>query len=177
MKHRHIILILMGIATLSAVASPIIYAYRNYQYDAREASVCGPVAMDAANPAQVTLIADQTRRGDCYAGTYYNYKWYAQITLNGTQSSVEGLYSIDLATGERTVVGRSGSQLNDMAFDYSSGTMYGIRNGNTHLMTVNLTTGATKSVGAFKKADGTSLYVLAIAATTCLLYTSDAADE
>lgn len=166
MKHRHIILMLMGIATLSAVASPIIYAYRNYQYDAREASVCGPVAMDAANPAQVTLIADQTRRGDCYAGTYYNYKWYAQITLNGTQSSVEGLYSIDLATGERTVVGRSGSQLNDMAFDYSSGTMYGIRNGNTHLMTVNLTTGATKSVGAFKKADGTSLYVLAIAATT-----------
>ncbi|MBR1550730.1 MAG: hypothetical protein IJ632_00230 [Muribaculaceae bacterium] len=165
---RHLLssLILSGITALSTAANPIIYAYRNYQYDAREASVCGPVTVDAADPTQVTLLADQTRRGDCYAGTYYNYKWYAQITLNGTQSSVEGLYSIDLVTGDRTVVGRSGSQLNDMAYDYSSGMMYGIRNGNTHLMTVNLTTGATKSVGAFKKADGTSLYVLAIAATT-----------
>ena len=166
MKRLSLLLALLTVSTAMLDAGPVIYAYRNYQYDAREASVCGPVKFDAESPTQVTLIADQTRKGDCYAGTYYNYKWYAQITLNGTQSSVEGLYSIDLATGERSVIGRSGSQLNDMAYDYSAGVMYGIRNGNTHLMTVNLSTGATKSVAAFKNAvGGGSLYVLAIAVT------------
>lgn len=56
--------------------------------------------------------------GRVYAGTYFNYKWYGQVTHIGTQTSIDGLFTIDMTDGQRTFFGGS--------FNPASITMYNI---------------------------------------------------
>lgn len=165
MKKNYFILLLALLCVLGAKATTI-YAYRSYQRDAGDiGSVRGPVKFDTSNPRSITLIADQSKLGVSYAGSYYNYKWYAQITQVGTQSSVEGLYSIDLETGQRTLIARGGAQLTDMTYDYSTNTMYAIRNGAEKLATINMNTGKVTVIAPFTEdAEGHDVYMLALAA-------------
>ncbi|WP_443648234.1 hypothetical protein, partial [Barnesiella intestinihominis] len=85
--------------------------------------------------------------GAVYAGTYFNYKWYAQVTKPGTQSSLEGLYTVDMNDGTRTLISTNGVHLVEMTYDYTTNTMYGIKNGAEYLMTLDLNTGETKQIG------------------------------
>ena len=158
--------VLMLAATLAAQAQVTLYAYRNTQLDDVQNAKKGPVKFSPSDPSDVTLIADQTRFGCVYAGAYYNYKWYAQVTKPGTQSSLEGFYTIDMNDGTRTLISTAGDHLSEMAYDYSTDTMYGIKTGTEKLMTIDLETGETAEVGPFT-ADGSpqreQLYMLALA--------------
>lgn len=95
----------MALATvIGASAAPVIYAYQTWQHG-NDNSVTGPIKFDPeTDPIDVTLIADQSRLGQCYCGFYYNYKWYVQVTLPGTQSTIESFSTIDTETGERTPI-------------------------------------------------------------------------
>ncbi len=143
-------------------AQPTIYAYRSYQpYD--KADVTGPIKFDAHDPEHPVLIADQSKLGHVYAGTYYNYKWYGQVTHYGTQTTIDGLYTIDMATGERTFVGVSNRALSDMTVDYTTGKVYGIANGAANLATIDLKTGTVTLGTAFTKDGGAGVYMVALA--------------
>ena len=157
-------LLSLAIALLTATsivnAQTTIYAYRSWQNTSGKV-VTGPIKYPSNNPRAVTLIADQSKMGHVYAGAYYNYKWYAQVTKPGTQSTVEGLYTIDLETGKRSLIVSGGTQLGDMTYDYETNTMYGLKSTKT-LVKVNLSTGALATVGTFS-ASGTAAEMLAIA--------------
>ena len=165
MKKNYILLFVLFMH-MFAVQATTIYAYRSFQRDAGStASVRGPVKFDTSNPRAISLIADQSKMGICYAGTYYNYKWYAQVTQAGTQSTVDGLYTIDMETGQRSLIASSGLQLTDMTYDYSTNTMYGIRNGAQKLATINLATGEVTEIASFHdNAGSNNVYMLALAA-------------
>lgn len=159
-KLTSLIVILLAMVS-SASAQTTIYAYRCWQQIDGDA-VTGPIRFPSDNPSAVTLIADQSKLGHVYAGAYYNYKWYAQVTQSGTQSSLDGLYTIDYTTGERTLVSKSGSQLGDMTYDYETGTMFGIKYGAHTLVKINLTTGVVSTVANFATSSA-SIDMLAIA--------------
>lgn len=142
------LLLAAAMATVSLYGETTIYGFRNYQAN-DGLSVKGPVKISATDPSKVTLIADQSSLGSVYAGTYFNYKWYAQVTKAGTNSTLDGLYTIDMETGERTLISTKGTYLTEMAYDYTTSTTYGIRTGAEQLMTIDLTTGETTSVGYF----------------------------
>ena len=175
MKKNYIFLFVLFMH-MFAVQATTIYAYRSFQRDAGStASVRGPVKFDTSNPRAISLIADQSKMGICYAGTYYNYKWYAQVTQAGTQSTVDGLYTIDMETGQRSLIASSGLQLTDMTYDYSTNTMYGIRNGAQKLATINLATGEVTEIATFHdNAGSNNIYMLALAASfsrSCFCFT------
>ncbi len=163
MKKQILILSVALMAFASVVsAQTTIYAYRCWQQVSGDA-VTGPVKFPSDNPRDMTLIADQSKLGHVYAGAYYNYKWYAQVTNVGTQSSVDGLYTIDYLTGERTLIAKGGTQLSDMTYDYATNTMYGIKYGAHTLAKIDLKTGVVTTVGDFANAGGTKFDVLALA--------------
>lgn len=150
------------LAAVCAGAQPTIYAYRSFQpYD--KVSVTGPIKFAANDPEHPTLIADQSKLGHVYAGTYYNYKWYGQVTHYGTQTSIDGLYTIDMETGERSFVAVSNRALSEMAVDYTTGTVYGIANGAANLATIDLKTGTVTLGKAFTKGEGAVAYMVALA--------------
>lgn len=161
---KFLLSILGGIMSVCAIsAQTTIYAYRSFQASNPQTVKKGPVKFLATAPSNVQLIADQTKMGSVYAGEYYNYKWYAQVTQLGTQSTLEGLYTIDLVDGTRTLISTAGSHLVEMCYDYSTNTMYGIKNGAENLVTLNIETGETSSVGYFKTTTGSYIYILALA--------------
>ncbi len=164
MKKFTLLLAAMVVTGLVASASPVIYGYQTWQYGVAS-PVRGPVKMDPSNPAGLTLIADQSTLGVCYGAVYHNYKWYAQGVAAGTQTTVEGIYEIDPATGERTLLVQGGSKLIDMTYDYSSGVIYGVRSGNQILATMDLATGTVEAIDYLGSTDGTALHMLAIAAS------------
>lgn len=156
-------LIVLLLAFVSSTnAQTTIYAYRCWQ-QVSGAAVTGPISFPSDNPRDVTLIADQSKLGHIYAGAYYNYKWYGQVTKTGTQSTLEGLYTIDYTTGERTLVSKNGSQLGDMTYDYETGTMFGIKYGAHTLVTIDLVSGTVTTVANFADTSGNALDMLAIA--------------
>ena len=184
MKKYYTLLALACAASLTAGAQTTLYGYQSWQRGALTPKR-GPVKFQSNAPGSVQLIADQSAQGVCYSGFYYNYKWYAQGMVAGTQSTFEGFYTIDPATGERTLVGTKGSKIVDMTYDYSTGKVLGIQNGNQYLATVDITSGAVTRVAQFAAPSGTDIYMIALAAdragtlygiaTSDTLYTVDKA--
>ncbi len=162
MRKALLLLTLVLLSLASVNAQTTIYAYRCWQ-QVDGYAVTGPISFPSNNPRNVTLIADQSKMGHVYAGAYYNYKWYGQVTQTGTQSTLEGLYTIDYKTGERTLVSKNGSQLGDMTYDYETNTMFGIKYGAHTLVKIDLTTGVVTTVANFADKSGTALDMLAIA--------------
>ena len=140
MKKVYALIFLCFCVVSSLQAQTTIYAYRNWQQSNPVNVQKGPVKFLSDNLGVVELIADQSTLGAVYAGTYFNYKWYAQVTKPGTQSSLEGLYTIDMNDGTRTLISTNGVHLVEMTYDYTTNTMYGIKNGAEYLMTLDLNT-------------------------------------
>lgn len=163
MKKQLLLIIFTVISIFSITAQTTIYAYRSFQESYSQSTQKGPIKYLTTNPSDVELIADQTRMGSIYSGEYYNYKWYAQVTQLGTQSTLEGLYTIDLNDGSRTLITKAGSHLVEMCYDYSTSTMYGIKSGAENLVKLNIETGETTSVGYFKNEQNSYIYILALA--------------
>jgi hypothetical protein len=109
----------------------------------------GPVTMPAATPCDITLIAPTTSP-DFLAGACWVYP--AITTPVGTYNwfcsqYVDGLWGIEPATGTMVYIGSTGVSLNGLAYDDSSGKMYGASS--TDLYEVTPQTGATTFVGRF----------------------------
>ena len=84
--------------SVASLAQPTIWAYCSYQL-----GVTGPITFRANSPEAVTLLADQSNMGRVYASTYFNYKWYGQVTHIGTQTSIDGLFTIDMTDGNLSI--------------------------------------------------------------------------
>lgn len=162
MKKIYSLFLFSRLSIFLVEAQTTIYAYRTWQESNPTSVKKGPVKFSSADPSQVELIADQSRLGSVYAGTYYNYKWYAQVTQAGTQSTLEGLYTIDLNDGTRTLVSTQGDHLVEMTYDYATSTMYGVSNNAEELMILDMHTGETTQVGTFLEGE-TAVYILALA--------------
>lgn len=156
-------LLFAWVLSIGAVgAQTTIYAYRTWQESNPTNVKKGPVKFSSATPSVVELIADQSKLGSVYAGTYFNYKWYVQVTKVGTQSSLEGFYTIDMNTGARELISTQGSHLVEMTYDYATSTMYGIKNNAEYLMKLDMQTGETTQIGAFMEG-ASAVYMLALA--------------
>lgn len=164
MKKVYAFILTIAAACGAANAQPTIYGYRTFQRSA-ETEENGPVKFDATSPSNVTLIANQSKLGKVYAGTYYNYKWYAQVTAQGTQSTVEGLYTIDMSDGTRTLVAEGGTRVTEMTVDYTTGTVYAVKGDGDNLVTIDLKTGKTQQVGPFNLSSGGGMLALACSLT------------
>lgn len=158
--------LLAGLALLSTASAQatVIYGYQTYE-PVTEYPLRGPICFDASDPGNPTIIADCSDMGVVYGGYYYNYHWYGQGIVKGTQSSVEGLYDIDMTTGERTRIAGGDTKAIDLTYDYSTGKVWGVRTGNRILVEFNPATGGCTSVAYFNDGTGTDLYILAMAAS------------
>ena len=163
MMKKFLICLLACAAAASASTSDATVIYGYQAFEPLESPKRGPVFFDTSDPAKFNFIADNTDESIIYAGYYLDYHWYGQAILRGTTSSVEGLYDIDMTTGKRTFINKGGSKLIDMTYDYSTGSVYGIRNGSRILAKFDPLTGENSAIGIFKY-NGTELYLIAIAA-------------
>lgn len=163
MKHHLLALgVMLSLTSIQSDAMEI-YGYQTWE-PMSDTPYRGPIHFSSSNPADATHIADCSDMGVVYGGYYYNYHWYGQAIVKGTSSSVDGLYEIDMNTGERTLIAKGGAKLIDMTYDYSTGKVFGIRSGNVWLAEFNTETGESTLVGKFT--DGTEeVYMLAIAAS------------
>ncbi len=161
MKKLSIIsLTVVALLPFSAQAKTI-YGYQTWEAGIEQAWR-GPVSFDSDNPSNMQRIADCSDMSIVYSGYYYNYHWYGQAIVKGTQSSVEGLYEIDMNTGERKLMVKGGTKMIDLTYDYSRDKVWGIRNGNRFLCEYQPATGSYNSKGTFKCGDE-ELYMLALA--------------
>lgn len=145
-----------------AVQSRTVYGYQAWEFGVEHAWR-GPVSFDSDRPGTMRRIADCSDMSIVYGGYYYNYHWYGQAIVKGTQSSVEGLYEIDMTTGERKLLVKGGTKMIDLTYDYSRDKVWGIRTGNSVLCEYLPTTGSYESKGTFK-CGGDAVNMLAIAA-------------
>ena len=162
---KKLLLTMLGCLMMSGAlsAQTTIYSYRSFQESNPLTVKKGPIKFLSTDPKNTQLIADQTKLGSVYAGAYYNYKWYVQVTQPGTQSTVEGWYTMDLTDGTRTLISAGGSHLSELDYDYTTGLMYGVRNSCEELVKVDMATGTSSYVGYFKTANYEYLYILAMA--------------
>lgn len=158
--------LLAGMALLSTATAQatVIYGYQTYE-PVTEYPLRGPICFDTSDPGTPTIIADCSDMGVVYGGYYYNYHWYGQGIVKGTQSSVEGLYDIDMTTGKRTRIAGGDTKAIDLTYDYSTGKVWGVRSGNRILVELNPATGSCTSVAYFNDGTGNELYILAMAAS------------
>ncbi len=150
---------------------------------AGSATVRGFLTFTATNPpttAPVLATADNFYAGD-YAGDDFS-KVYA--VLSATAPAIPELYSINPATGARTLIGTTalpaGFSPLDMAWDYTTSTMYMTAGpgGATSLYTLNLTTGAATLVAAVTGGGfGTGINLLAHPFTGVLYAVDLAVDD
>lgn len=158
-------LLLLALGAMIAASdadATVIYGYQTWEPMA-DTPFRGPICFDSATPSNPTHIADCSNMGVVYGGFYYNYRWYGQVIVQGTQSSVDGLYEIDMNNGERTLIAKGGSKMIDLTYDYSTDKVFGIRTGNQWLAEFDPATGESTLIGRFAE-DGTEVYMLAIGA-------------
>lgn len=161
---KKLFLLLLGTALLGSAGAQAktVYAYKTWEPDT-ETPDRGIIAFDPADVQHPTMITHQPNDGVIYGGYYFNYHWFAQVTNKGTQSSIQGFYDVDMTTGERRLIAKGGTKLIDMTYDYTTGTVYGVRTGNKILCTLDPATGSVAQVGQFSN-QGQEVYMLAIAA-------------
>jgi hypothetical protein len=110
------------------------------------------VMFDVDNPAGYTVVGPMGVSNIGFGGMDFdgegNLYAYASF-FKSTGGAASGLYRVDTDTGAATPVGISPQSLEDLAFNPSDGTMYGIRSQNsvTRLYRVNLETGQVTQVG------------------------------
>jgi len=103
----------------------------------------GPAYFDLESPGFITSLGPQTSNDFMAGGSWADDTWYAVEYNTGT------LYTIDVVTGEMTLIGTSGLAFNGLAYDPSGSVMYGVYwDGlDDYLYTVDLTNGAATEVG------------------------------
>ena len=123
------------------------------------------IRFDSANPAGWTTVGSLGVPGAGFGGldfagiggNLYGYVSFA----SGTPAVTSGLYRINTTTGAATLIGNSGQSLQDLSWDPVANQMLGINSvGNiASLYSINLSNGATTSLGTFSGLPATNLEV------------------
>ncbi len=132
----------------------------------------GPFSFNLNDPTVVTSIADQTALAPLYTGTWAGGFWWA------TESAAPfDLFTFDPVDGTRTSIGTTGliATLNGMAYDMTTGTLYGIDG--TNLYTIDMTTGLATIVAAIDANLVTQLPVNLACSPAGVLYTVGLTDD
>ncbi len=118
-------------------------AYGYLAYDPTAVYGEGPMTFFLQTPDVINFLAPTTSDYFIGSGAYGMDTWFGRSYYDGTVGGT--LYTIDPATGALTTVGNQLTNLNGLAWDYTSNTLYGV-SANT-LYTVDVTTGALTMVG------------------------------
>lgn len=119
-----------------------VYGY--VAYDPTSTLPNGPVSFDIEAPGTMTSLGTQTSGDFMAGGSWAEDTWYAIEYATGA------LYTIDVISGEMTLIGASGLGFNCLAYDPSGSVMYGVYYdgiSDDYLYTIDLTTGAATEVG------------------------------
>jgi len=111
-----------------------------YAYNAYPAPE-GPVSFQSDNPGSITLLKETTSSDFMAGGTWAEDTWY------GCQFNNGWLWTIDEVTGDMTLIGGGGVGLNGLAYDLTTGLMYGATG--TDLYSINMISGDQTLVGSF----------------------------
>jgi len=117
---------------------------RFYSYNAYDPSGVlkeGAVYFDSENPGSITLLKKTTSPDFIAGGTWAEDTWY------GCQFNNGWLWTIDEVTGTMTLIGGGNTGLNGLAYDPTTGNMYGANS--TELYTINMSSGNQTLVGPF----------------------------
>src|SRR5262245_32975002 len=122
------------------------------------------IRFDSADPAGWTTIGSLNQGtfgmgGLDFDGAGNLYCYASYVAASGAAAS--GLYSVNTTTGAATLIGNSGQSLQDLAWNPTDNSMYGV-NSTANVATlyrVNLTNGATQAVGPFTGLPATNLEV------------------
>ena len=143
---------LIAIATTNSASAVDLYAatasgaagelYKLNQADGSVVQDIGPLNDASSVNYGMTGLAFQPSTGVLFGST-----------ANNVPATAAKLVTINPATGLVTVIGgygvATGSTMTDLAFDPTSGVLYGIgSNGGAHLYSINTTTGAATIVGS-----------------------------
>jgi len=110
-----------------------------YAYNAYPAPE-GPVSFQSDNPGSITLLKETTSSDFIAGGTWAEDTWY------GCQFNNGWLWTIDEVTGDMTLIGGGGIGLNGLAYDLTTGLMYGASG--TELYSINMNNGDQTLVGS-----------------------------
>lgn len=160
---------LCALSLLSAVSASAVDIWAVNNLGGNPAGSSGTlIRFDSANPAGWVTIGSMNQPTVGMGGLDFDGagNLYSYASFGGPPGS--GLYSVNTTTGAATSVGNSGQPLQDLAWNPTNNTMYGINSvGNVAtLYTVNLANGATASAGVVTGLPATNLEVgLAIDST------------
>ena len=121
------------------VLGETFYAY--IEYDAGGVLPEGPVSFQSDNPGTITLLKQTASSSFISGGTWAEDTWY------GCQFDNGWLWTIDEITGDMTLIVGGGDSLNGLAYDPTTGTMYGA--GSYDLYVINMSNGGQTYVGSF----------------------------
>ena len=121
------------------VLGDTFYAYN--AYDPSGVLSEGPVSFLSDNPGTITLLKKTTSPNFIAGATWAVDTWY------GCQFNNGWLWTIDEVTGTMTLIGGGGVGLNGLAYDPTTGIMYGASG--DFLYTINMNTGGQTLVGPF----------------------------
>jgi hypothetical protein len=132
----------------------------------------GPVSFNLNDPANMTSIANQSTLVNVYTGT-----WGAGFWFSTESAAPFDLFAFDPVTGARTSVGTTGlaATLNGMAYDMTTGTLYGIDGIN--LYTIDMTTGLATIVAAIDANLALQLPINLACSPAGVLYTVGLTDD
>ena len=116
------------------------YAY--CAYDPSAVIPEGPICFESDNPGEINSIAPTVSADFIAGGCWANGVWYG--SEYGTSSQI---WTIDENTGTMTAIGFAGIDIHGMAYDPSTGILYG--SSPTALYTINMATGAGTLIGTF----------------------------
>ncbi len=117
---------------------------RFYGYNAIDPSGAlpsGPVYFDPEDPGTITLLQKTTSPDFIAGGTWAVMTWY------GCQFNNGWLWTIDKVTGTMTKIGGGGVGLNGLAYDVTTGKMYGASS--KDLYAINMSNGEQTLIGPF----------------------------
>jgi len=101
----------------------------------------GPVYFDSEHPGTITLLKETTSPNFIAGATWAEDTWY------GCQYGNGWLWTIDEVTGDMTLIGVGGIGLNGLAYDPTTGKMYGASDKNLYI--INMSNGKQSLVGPF----------------------------
>ncbi|HNW98326.1 MAG TPA: choice-of-anchor J domain-containing protein [Bacteroidales bacterium] len=99
----------------------LVKAYCYIAYDPTSTLPVGPAYTYLQTPQTMVSLADQSSDNFVQAGTWgLGNRWY------GVVYSDNNLVTIDTTTGEKTIIGNTGIDINGIAFDYTTNTLFGV---------------------------------------------------
>ncbi len=132
---------LKATAKSSLIHGRTFYGYNAYQNSS--AIPHGPVRFNSSSPNIVTSLANQGLDSFINGSSWANGQWYA------TEHNTNLFVTVDTSTGNRTVLGALGIEMNGLAYDWTTSVMYAIgTDGYTsNLYSINMNTYAVNYIG------------------------------